>query len=140
MKPRAFVDTWGWVAWAVADDPAHARAEQVMRRLQTDGALLVSSNFVLAEALTRLRYDFGLADALFLLETAQLLEDSRAAELVTVDEPLWQASLSWFRRFTDQRFSMVDCTSFAIMQAQGISDALTADRHFAVAGFTPLGA
>lgn len=139
MRPHAFVDSWGWVALAVSDDPAHERAEHLLRRLQNEGALLITSDMVVAESVTRLRYDFGLPAALGLLTAVDLLLESRSASILFVNEPLWLEALAWFRRYADQRFSMVDCTSFAIMQSLGITDALTADRHFASAGFTPLG-
>ncbi len=139
MRPRAFVDSWGWVALAVSDDPEHGLSESLIRRLQTEGALLVTSNLVVAESLTRLRYDFGLPAALDLLATIELLVESRSASVLFVDEPLWSQAVAWFRRYDDQRFSMVDCTSFAIMEALGITTALTADRHFATTGFAPLG-
>ena len=65
---------------------------------------------------------------------------TQVLDVVLVDEALWTNALRWFRRFDDQRFSFVDCSSFAIMEARDLTEALTADRHFATAGFTPLGA
>jgi len=58
----------------------------------------------------------------------------------TVDQPVGDAALTWFRRYDDQDFSFVDCPSLAIMHERALSAALTADLHFATAGFTPLGA
>ena len=37
-----------------------------------------------------------------------------------------------------QAFSFTDCSSFCIMRRQGLTRALTQDRHFAVEGFVPL--
>ena len=41
-------------------------------------------------------------------------------------------------RYDDQPFSYVDATSFVTMRRLGIQDALTFDRDFIVAGFTPV--
>jgi predicted nucleic acid-binding protein len=38
----------------------------------------------------------------------------------------------------DKAWSLVDCSSFAIMQQQNISHALTSDHHFEQAGFIRL--
>lgn len=135
-----FVDTWAWIATTVRRDEAHQRVRELGLQMQRDGALWVTSNFVLAESLTRLRYDESLATAMALATTTQPMADGGVLEVITVDQPLWDDALTWFRRYDDQSFSFVDCTSFAIMHERAINEALTADHHFATAGFTPLGA
>lgn len=133
------MDTWGWVAWAVQSDPGHSRAEGLISEIRRQSGQLVTTNFVLAEALTRLRYDFGLPPALKLADVVAALAGQQHVAVTIVDASLWADALTWFRRFDDQRLSFVDCTSFAIMEALGLREALTADRHFATAGFVPLG-
>jgi predicted nucleic acid-binding protein len=44
-------------------------------------------------------------------------------------------NLSTFR--TDQTFSLVDCTSFAVMERHGIEEAFTLDRHFRLYRYGP---
>jgi len=134
-----FVDTWAWVAALVRDDRDHRRVQALNAKLVTEGARSITSNFVLAESFTRIRRDGSLHAALGLADSIEELTAAGAIEVVIVDEPLWQAGMAWFRRYDDQDFSFVDCTSFAIMAARGIAEALTADRHFATAGFVPLG-
>lgn len=97
MRRRVFVDTWAWVAWAATDDVAHTRVAALRRELQQQAALLVTSNFVLAESLTRLRYDAGLANALVLIEVVEALADVGAVEVVGVDEALWTAAAGFTR-------------------------------------------
>ncbi|RIK82479.1 MAG: PIN domain-containing protein [Planctomycetota bacterium] len=38
----------------------------------------------------------------------------------------------------DKAWTLTDCISFAVMSERGITSALTADRHFAQAGFVPM--
>lgn len=45
------------------------------------------------------------------------------------------AERNWLARYADQDFSFTDAVSFAVMTDRRIRDALTLDRHFAVAGF-----
>jgi predicted nucleic acid-binding protein len=39
---------------------------------------------------------------------------------------------------TDKTWGLVDCISFVVMQERGITEALTAGRHFVQAGFRAL--
>ncbi|MBI2297857.1 MAG: type II toxin-antitoxin system VapC family toxin [Armatimonadetes bacterium] len=135
-----FADSWGWVAWAFGRDESHSRVVAISDSVRKARGRFVTSNFVLSESLTPLRYDESLTAALSLLERVATMVQGRLLEVVTVDDALWAAAVDWFRRYDDQHFSFVDCTSFAIMAERGLTEALTADRHFATAGFVPLGA
>ncbi len=137
-RSLVFVDTWAYVALAVRDDPNHRRAADLGRRLEDDGALLVTTNYVVGETITRLRLDAGLALALGVAELVAETRREGRLRLLRVSEDDEGAALNWLRRFTDHRLSFTDCTSFAVMAREGIQEAFTADRHFAVAGFTPL--
>lgn len=139
-RRTVFVDTWAWVAAAVRDDPNHARAVELETVLVRDGVRRITSNFVLSEAVTRLRYDASLSVALALLDAVVEMVAAGWLEVVVVDELVWAEATAWLRRFEDQPFSFVDCTSFAIMAERDLTEALTGDRHFATAGFVALGA
>jgi len=138
--PLAFVDSWHWVAQAVVSDPAHGRATALRREAEARRVHLVTSSMVMAETLTRLRYDFGLSAALRMDYVWSVMAANAVLDVVHVGPECWRDSMAWFRRFADQHFSFVDCTSFAIMAQRGITEALTGDRHFAAAGFVALGA
>jgi len=43
-----------------------------------------------------------------------------------------------FSRRVDKAWSLTDCTSFVVMQEEGLTDALTTDHHFEQAGFAVL--
>ena len=53
-------------------------------------------------------------------------------------QDLFDAGVSLYSRRQDKDWSLTDCISFAVMQQQGLTDALTADHHFEQAGFTLL--
>jgi len=43
-----------------------------------------------------------------------------------------------FRSRADKNWPLTDCISFVVMEHQGLSEALTADRHFEQAGYKAL--
>ena len=58
--------------------------------------------------------------------------------VVVATPELWQKTLSLFERHSDKQWSLTDCLSFVVMRDNGITKALTGDRHFVQAGFDAL--
>jgi predicted nucleic acid-binding protein len=59
------------------------------------------------------------------------------AEIMVIGQTsdYFRRGVAKYRRHRDKEWSLVDCTSFLIMEEHGIQRALTGDRHFAQAGF-----
>ena len=51
---------------------------------------------------------------------------------------LFHEGLDFYEHHQDKTWSLTDCISFVVMRRQGISEALTGDRHFREAGFSAL--
>jgi len=66
-----------------------------------------------------------------------LRADSRITIVPGSSELMRRGSELYVAR-TDKSWSLTDCISFEIMRQHGITEALTADRHFEQAGFTVL--
>ncbi len=128
-----FVDTSAIYALLVRTERGHSETASVFGDLLDSGRPLVSSNYVLVESAALLQRRIG-------LEAVHDLE-SRIVPLLTVywiDESIHRrASERLFR--TDRRsLSLVDCSSFVIMDAEGIEDALALDRDYEVEGYRVL--
>jgi predicted nucleic acid-binding protein len=70
-----------------------------------------------------------------------LVRDLRSAaqvEIVPASADLFTRGFDLFVARPDKDWSLTDCTSFVVMGERKISEALTADDHFAQAGFNPL--
>ena len=100
-----------------------------------EGLRLITSQAVLLEigaALSRLA---------FRQAAAQLIDAMQAdpvMEIVTVDAGLMQRALEVFKSRPDKEWSLADCISFEIMRERNMTEALTADLHFAQAGWVAL--
>ena len=59
-------------------------------------------------------------------------------KIISADSNLFRQGVNLFEKRPDKNWSLTDCISFVVMEAEGIRDALTGDRHFEQAGFTAL--
>lgn len=124
-----FVDTSIWYAAADASDRSNSRAQAILK----SGETLVTTDHILIETWTLLhhrlqckaaeRFWEGLRSGIASIECVGL------ADL----EAAWEIGTSW----SDQDFSIVDRTSFAVMQRLGIDRVASLDEHFAVFRFGP---
>jgi predicted nucleic acid-binding protein len=124
-----FADTFALIAWLNPHDNAHAF---VATHLDGFRGRLVTTEWVLLE----------LADALSAPEARPIavafLNAVRADPLFDVVgyvPAVYQAGFDLFAARADKAWSLTDCISFEVMRERGLSEALTADRHFEQAGF-----
>jgi hypothetical protein len=132
MATRYFADTFYFVALLCPGDEAHARAVDLGNTLSGG---LVTTDAVLLE----------LADTLSSPDDRQIaahyvraLWQDPAVTVHPVDRTLMQRGLALYAAREDKDWGLTDCISFVVMEEEGIREALTGDRHFEQAGFTPL--
>lgn len=135
MSRRVFVDTGAWIAVTIKTDRLHRYAAAAMKGLIAARTLLVTSDYVLSETLTRVRYDAGHPNAVKFLRTFDASAKVGSVLLVRVDEGVFAESRRIFETYDDQEFSFVDCTSFALARSLGIDTAFAFDHHFTTMGF-----
>jgi uncharacterized protein len=128
---RLFVDTWGWVAVADRRDAGHEVATKIFRQARLSGGALTSS-FILDETFTHLFKRRPFEEA-WLFATTVLL--SPFIDIQEVTEPRFSRSINLRKQFSDKpNISFTDLTTMAIMVELGVTDILTADRHFTHVG------
>lgn len=127
-----FVDTSAWIALYIADDRNHRAARAQWEELIDRKALLVTTNYVIDETITAVR---AIAGHHLAVKLGEALFTSRLLRRLRIDEALEGEAWEIFKRYDDQAFSFTDCTSFAVMRAEGIGTAFAFDRDFLIAGF-----
>lgn len=132
-----FIDTSAWYPLADRGHPDHPVLARTLRERVRRGARIVTTNVVVGETHALLLRRAGRAAALAFVEAVR--RPPNRIEYITAEREE-EAVGQWLERFADQRFSLVDACSFAVMSELGIREALTLDRHFAVAGFVVLSA
>lgn len=127
---KLFVDTSAFIALENSSDRHHGSAGDFYRTLKGVDRL-ITSNYVVDETATRLRFTIGWKGALAFLETLFL---SRLFRLVYVDEELEQEAVRVFKRFHDQKLSFTDCVSIAVVRRDKLDGVFGFDDDFPAAG------
>jgi len=126
---RLFVDSSAFFAALDRRDEGHARATAIL----SDGDRLVTTDHVLVESwrLARQRLGRDVATCFWgALRGGQVaIECIQSGDLDTA----WRIGES----FPDQDFSIVDRTSFAVMERLGIDRVATFDDHFSIYRYGP---
>lgn len=130
-----FVDTSAWYPLVDRAHPDNRRLAGPLRAQIRQGARIVTTNVVVAEAHALLIRRVGRRAALAFLELVR--QSPNRIEYITPEREAAAIS-NWIERFSDQPFSLADAASFVVMTELGIQEALTLDHHFMVAGFITL--
>jgi predicted nucleic acid-binding protein len=129
---RLFVDTSAWLALNDKNDQYHGDAVSRSAKIKQQKIQLVTSEYVLDESITIIRYRVShraaviFGDAL-MSSTIVSIEDIADAERLKA----W----ALFKKYGDKELSFTDCTSFALMMKLGLQKAFAFDDHFRQLGF-----
>ena len=129
MKP-VFADTFYFIALLEERDQYHQRVRAYAASLL---APVVTTRWVLVETANALSSSSNrVAVGVFLKAT----ETSPRIRLVGSSDELYARGLDLYCRRPDKAWSLTDCISILVMVNEGLTEALTRDRHFEQAGLT----
>lgn len=132
---RVFLDTSYAVALSARNDENHQRALELADQLEASGRHIGTTRAVLLEignTLAKVRH----REAAVRLLNA--LDNDPNVEIVPASDDLYERALQMYSDRVDKEWGLIDCMSLVVMSDQGITDALTADKHFQQAGFHAL--
>ncbi len=129
---RLFADTFFFFAFLNADDSAHREASTFYDAF--DGQL-VTTEWVLTELADGLS---GISDRQAFVDFHRALRNDPAVTIIPSSHELFAAGVELYATRPDKQWSLTDCISFVVMEREGLTDALTSDRHFQQAGFKVL--
>jgi predicted nucleic acid-binding protein len=130
-----FADTSFLIALAVPSDQDHVRAQEWFDRWDEEGWSVVTTEAVLIEFLNALSQPVA---RLVALRWFDFLRQEPSVKIIQVDAVLFEQAVQLYRARPDKSWGLTDCISFTVMDQQGITEALSADRHFVQAGYQAL--
>lgn len=132
---RVFADTSALYAFVDSRDEHHAVASKLVGELLQAGRSLVTSDYVVAEAVNLANARGGQHVARRVLD---LVRQSAGIQLEWIGPARFATAEVFFRKHADHRYSFTDCTSFMLMRELRLEEAITTDRHFTEAGLRVL--
>ena len=128
-----FLDTSAAYAFLVGTDAAHQDVARAFRDVLEGGRELVTTNYVVVETTALLQHRVG-------LEAVRAFHDRvlPLARLVFIEPALHRRAYLRLMRADRRGLSLVDCSSFEVMEAEGLRDALAVDADFEGEGFAIL--
>lgn len=129
-----FVDTGAWIALTDRSDQHHRDAIAIYSRLKQQRERFLTTDYVIDETVTRLRYDATHQVAVAFLDSLAPAEKAGRLRIVRIDEALFAEAVSIFRRYDATVLSLTDCASFAVCRAHRIEEAFGFDQHFTMMG------
>jgi predicted nucleic acid-binding protein len=85
-----------------------------------------------------LRLATSSADRPFFLSLLKDLAEDENTTVVPASRELQDRGIELYRQRPDKSWSLIDCISFLVMRDYGMTEALSADRHFEQAGYATL--
>lgn len=133
-----FVDTGAWIALSDRKDQYHQRAVTIYHKIKQSNEKLITTDFVIDETSTRLRYDINHPIAQHFLQMMLNAENKSEIEIIYINHSLLEESIQFFSKYDTLTLSFTDCTSFVVCQKRAIHNAFAFDQHFSAAGINLL--
>jgi uncharacterized protein len=128
-----YVDSGAFIALLRRKDRDHSRVAAHLVALRRAGDRLVTSDAVVSETATRLRYDVGLDGA---LAFRRLLDTAGSGLAVRdTDARVRSAAFDLMAKYADLRLSYADCVGAVVARSARASAVFGLDEDFRVLGF-----
>ena len=127
-----FVDTSFVIALVNEKDQNDSLALDLAERFT--GQRLVTTDAILLEIGNALSRNFK-------RESVEIIEEfltSDDVQVIHLHPQLFRKAFDLYKSRSDKLWGLIDCVSFVVMKELGITDALSADKHFEQAGFNIL--
>jgi len=131
---KIFVDSSFWYALASRDDANHIKAAAFARQLQAGGALLFTSEPVLAETQRLLMHRYGIEAGRRFLHQIFVQIERGFTRLLSASTDDLRRAVAIMDGLPDQDISLTDACSAVLMQRERIPYIAAFDRHFLLLG------
>jgi uncharacterized protein len=130
-----FADTSYWLALLSTRDALHHKAVVMARQLSA--VQLVTSEMIFVELLNSISSG-NPRERQAVVNAVQGFRRSATVFVVPQTPSQFVIAFDRYKQSADKNWSLTDCSSFQIMESEGIKAALTHDHHFVQAGFDAL--
>ncbi len=130
---KVFFDSAAFYALADKDDQYNEKALDYLRSAIQKHTVFITSNWVINETAMLISRSVSKNAAIRFLDTSTT---NPSIEIIRIEAAVEQEALELFRKYKDQDFSIVDCSSFVLMRKTNCKQCFTFDDHFRTMRFT----
>jgi predicted nucleic acid-binding protein len=125
-----FIDTAAFLAIINVEDDNHPIAKNAWKDLLTDGAMFITSNYIIVESIALIQNRLG-------IRFVQKLSDEilPLVEIHWIEQGQHQEAFNHILAINRRNLSLVDCSSFSTMRRLDLHTVFTFDPHFREQGF-----
>jgi predicted nucleic acid-binding protein len=131
------IDTSGWGNMIDPNQPFHHQTVILYRGARQQKHQILTTNYVITEVVALLTSPLRIPRPQ-IIAFIQSLKDSPYIQILHIDSETDTQAWKLLSSRQDKAWSLVDCSSFVVMQQNNITEALTNDHHFEQAGFIRL--
>lgn len=132
-----FVDTSGWANAFVSSETYHSQAQQYILDAWQSPRPFITTSYIVAELVALLQSPLRIPrNTIF--QVVDSIKQSEHIQVIHINPEIDAEAWQLCKNRPDKAWSLVDCTSFVVMQQSGLQEALTTDHHFEQAGFLRL--
>ncbi|MFL5732518.1 MAG: type II toxin-antitoxin system VapC family toxin [Chloroflexia bacterium] len=135
MTRSIFVNATGWLALYNPKDPNHDPVVQLWEDLRTQPVRFVSTDYVLDEVYTALKFFGSLHSA---QAFHQLVANSALIRLFMTDSVIFDRAWEVFVNDEQPNWTFTDCVNYSVIQYLGLTEVITFDPNFTAPGLTIL--
>ncbi len=132
-----FVDTSGWGNIIDKTQPTHNLAADIYRTARQANHKIITTNYIITELAALLASPLRIP-RVKAIAFIQSLKTSPYVLILHISKDLDRKAWELFSSREDKAWSLVDCSTFVVMQQNNMIQALTTDHHFEQAGFMRL--
>src|SRR3989344_5037308 len=115
MVSKAFIDSSAWISYFVPTQPDYLAFKKLFYQLASDHTKLSTSNDVLHETITRLRYDQGWDVTKKFISHIQESISAKSVTQYWTNEQIQFGAYTILSKYSDHKLSLTDATSAVLM-------------------------
>ena len=129
-----FVDTSGWANLIDVSQPFHSLSVKIYQNARSQKHKIITTSYIITELIALLSSPLRIPRPK-VIAFIQSLKTSPYVEVIHISKEIDTKAWELLMQRQDKEWSLVDCSSFIVMQESKITESLTSDHHFEQAGF-----
>ena len=129
-----FVDTSGWANLIDVSQLFHSLSVKIYQNARSQKHKIITTSYIITELIALLSKPLSIPRPKA-IAFIQSLKTSPYIEVIHISKEIDTKAWELLMQRQDKEWSLVDCSSFIVMQESKITESLTSDHHFEQAGF-----